>query len=399
MQQATHRERLSLPVSPRMNPVSDLQLLAAIEPTDADFLSCYFDLTAGETACFDWLEKTADAERAKLKGGTRIDFEQALDMVRSALGRAWERRTQQSRESTLAIFARGLAGGQSLTVMPLDVAVEPSLTFYRVPHLGPLATAGRGQLPFTLVLARNGGLQVLDVDGDEVTPKAWAAFRENPQHAAKSIVVPQRRFQVLRRALSGASQRPLVIAGDGPRLEEVTEALPARATGRLRDVCRLPASLDQAGVIQRVKQRLLQRRELGDHQLASRLVRAVRSKGLAVAGPVPCREALRTGVVEALVLRKSHSLPSMWRCEACHELAEEGRQAEQCGNCGAAQLSRWDPEAELVRLACQQDVAVVYSDADALSGIGDVGCLLREPVEEAILEVPQGAGDSLDLVA
>ena len=201
MYHATHGERLDSATSHRSDPLSDLQVLAAIEPTDADFLSCYFDLTSGEAACFDWLEKTAETERAKLRGGTRIDFEQALDMVRCALARMVDGGTTQVAKPAVAIFARGLAGGRSLTVMPLDSTVEPSLTFYRIPHLGPLSLAAQSQQPFTLVLARAGTLQVLDVDGDEVTPKAWAAFRENPKHAAKSIVVPQRRFQVLRRAL------------------------------------------------------------------------------------------------------------------------------------------------------------------------------------------------------
>jgi hypothetical protein len=299
----------------------------------------------------------------------------------------------------VAIFARGLAGGQSLSVVPLGAPTEPRLTFHRVPDLGPLAVAGPRQEAFTLVLARKAGLQVLDVDGQTVTPKAWASFRDNPKNAAGGIVVPQRRFQVLRRALSGVSAKPLVVAGDGACLDEVTEALPARATGRLHDVCRMPAHLDQEAVIKRVKQRLLQRHELRDYQLASRLVRAVRNNGMAVAGPILCREALRTGVAEALVLGKQGSSDHVWWCEACQDLTLSAQRPSHCGNCGAEAVHRWDSEAELVRLACQQGIAVVYSDAEALREIGGVGCVLREPVEEAVMETSRVSREVLDLVA
>lgn len=399
MQQALITKRSTPPAVNDLGPLSDLQVLATIEPTDADFLSCYVDLTAGQAACEAWLEQRAEATRADLQGVTRIDFEQALEMVQTAVARIWEDAEDGPAKPAVAIFARGLAGGQSLSVVPLDAPVEPRLLFYRVPDLAPLAIAEHHSEAFTLVLARKDGLQVLDVDGQTVTPKAWASFRDSPKHAARSIVVPQRRFQVLRRALSGASAQPLVVAGDGACLDEVTEALPARATGRLHDVCRMPAHLEQAVVIKRVRQRLLQRRELKDYQLASRLVRAARNNGLAVAGPIPCREALRTGAAEALVLGKQRSSHRVWRCEACHDLTVSAPRPSHCDSCGADPMSRWDTDVELVRLACQQGIAVVYSDAEALSEIGGVGCMLREPVEVAVLETPKVSREALDLVA
>lgn len=379
---------------------SQLRLLATIEPSDADFISCYLNLSDGQAACEALLQRRAEEIRHGLEGVVRVDFEHALEMVSAELAQIW-RGSDADRCPAVALFARGLAGGQSLSVVRLDVPVEPAVVFYRVPELTPLALAGGEQPPFTLVLARQGSLQVLDVQGAKVTPRAWSTFRENPRAATArgEILLPQRRFQMLRRALIGPSATPLVVAGDGPMLDEVTAALPARATGRLRDVMRIPSHLSQAAAIERIRRRFSQRLRLQDHQLAARLVRAVRSRGLAVAGPMACREALRADAVEALMIAQDHRFSTIWGCDACEALTVSEQPPATCDRCDCASPYRWRVVTELVRLACQQGVAVIRTSDDQVSYLGGVGCLLREPVETAAMPCPDQARQTLELVA
>jgi hypothetical protein len=329
-------------------------------------------------------------------GVVRLDLEQAVETTRGALAALWD---EERIPSGVAIFARGLAGGQYLAVVRLPEPVRPSLSFYAVPDLTQILSARRCEAPFTLILARRGGLQVLDVQGSEVVPRAWAALRPVARGSMQTDAQSRERFRVLRRALAGANEAPLVVAGDGNCLDDLTAALPARAVGRLSDVMRVPATLDQEAAVRFVQQRLAQRSDLQHQQAATRLLRAIRSGGLGVAGPVASYEALRADAVETLVIDPQHDFPGVRQCGDCGKLQAAGATASHCSRCDGGRLADWAVAAELVRLALQRDIPVVATQSEDVRYLGGVGCLLREPFEVKVM--PQSAVERpvLDLVA
>lgn len=373
-----------------------LALLASIERTDADFLSCYLDLSVGRAACEARFETSLAELRQASNGIVRLDLEQAADMVRAALASVW---SKPDVPDAVAIFARGSTGGQHLTILALQGAVVPRTTFYRAPDLTQLAEQQPNEA-FTLVLVRRGGLQVLDIQGEQVNARAWSAFRVAAGDATAPIAPKAKRtLPVLRRALARQGDRPLVVAGDGRCLDEVIATLPARSVRRLRDVMRVPPALDQQSAIRFVRQRVLQRVGLQQQKTATRLVRAIESGGMGVTGPVSCYEALRADAVETLVIARDFSFPTIRECDDCSALHVGSHESSDCMKCGSKRLSGWSVAIELIRLACRNDVPIVVSRTDELQAVDGVGCLLREPVEIEVMPQPATERPALDLVA
>jgi hypothetical protein len=378
----------------------ELERLAVVEPSDADFLSCYVNPQAGRSAALAWFDERIAALREALcnrQGAVmRLDLEQAAEMTRGALAALWD---DEGTPPGVAIFARGLAGGQYLSVVRLREPVRPSLSFYAVPDLTQTVSAQRCATPFTLILARRGGLQVLDVEGSEVVSRAWAALRPTARGSVQTAAQSRERFRVLRRALAGANETPLVAAGDGNCLDDLTAALPARALGRLSDVLRVPATLDQESAVRFVQQRLAQRSDLQHQQAASRLLRAVRTGGLGVAGAIASYEALRADAVETLVIDPQHDFPDLRQCTDCGRLQAAAKTAAHCSQCGGRRASEWAAAVELVRLALQRHIPVVATQSEDVRYLGGVGCLLREPFEVEVMPQPAVERPALDLVA
>ena len=377
-----------------------IRAVAAIDASDTDFISCYLDLSAGRAACEDFVARRAAEVRATLQDTVRLDFECAVESIHEAMQALWGSGVGPQTGS-VALFARGIGADQELRVIRVGEALEPRLLFNRIPDLVPLARLDRKQQAFTLVLGRRGGLQLLDIQGDRVTPRAWAAYRRarDKPGTHSEIVLPERGFQVMRRMLSRDSSTPLVIAGDANCLDELTSALPARAAGRLGDVLRVPVHLDQQEAIEHVRQRLGRHLDRKDREITDRLLRTVRECGLAVVGPVAAFEALRAGAAETLVLDAGQAPATAWRCEDCGALQTDTSGVDTCDACGGSWTQGGWAQAELVRLAYRGGVPVRFAASAELRDLGGAGCLLREPVEIEIVPRPVAEARALDLVA
>lgn len=399
MQHAIVPKRPASPESTQLGFEEKLHRLANVEPNDADFLSCYLDLQVGRSACHSFLEAQAKLLRSHCDGIVRLDLEQALDMARVTIDTLFDGGRQKSKSA--AVFLRGLDADCHLTVLPLDKPVEPKVSFYRVPDLTQVWIDYQRAVEFTLVLARKGGIQVLDIQDENVTSRGWASYRvDRRQSGSNEITIPQRRFQMLRRSLAGQGEKPIVIAGEGNCLDALTTALPARALKRLRDVTRVPSSLDSQMAVEFVRRRMVNRRDLSNQQAAARLVRTVESSGLAVTGPTACHEALRTGAAEMMVMVQPLSFEPVIECADCGALQGGEVLSAACDACGGSVQHSWDAAIELVRLACREGIPVIGAADDALQSLGGVACLLREPVEIQVMPYPTAKEPAvLDLVA
>lgn len=399
MQQAIVTKQKPARCHDELGVTEKLQRLANVEPNDADFLSCYLDLRAGRSACHAVLEAGAAALRSGGNGSIRLDLERSLEIARGAVDALFD--ADDGHPASIAVFTRGLDADCHLTVVPLDKPVEPGVSFYRVPDLTQVWIDREHTVDFTLVLARKGGIQVLDIQGMDSVSRAWASYRvESQQSGGSKISIPQRRFQVLRRSVAGQATTPIVIAGDGNCLDELTTALPARALKRLSDVTRVPSNLDSASAVEFVRRRLSKRRHLSDQQAAARLVRTVENRGLAVTGPTASYEALRTGAADMMVIARGHSFDDATQCIDCGALRFDSSPPAVCDVCSGNALRSWDVAIELVRLACREGIPVIGASDETLQRLGGVGCLLREPLEIEVMPHPAAREPAaLDLVA
>ena len=374
-----------------------IRLLASVDASDAAFLSCYLDLRDGVAACERFLEQRASAIRGALKGSALADFESALGMIRLQL-----RRQTHPEAQGLAIFARSLAGGSFLSGVPMDVPLNNGLTLYPVPDLSALLAAVDDEANCTLALVRNGAIQVVDLEGQRATPRAWATFASatgacNPGEGG-AAVIPDHRLQIVRRALVSGNAAPLVIAGDAACLKDVVEWLPGRVAGRLTGVIDVPRSLNQQDAVRFVTRRLADDRRGSAQLLLGRLLRVLRSGTLALAGIRAVFEALRAGNAETLVIASGPAPASGWACDHCGCVEACAAAPDRCPACGSHATAEWRPLAELLRLACQQGVRIVFADSDRLRYLGGVACMLKQPAEMQVMPEPT-LPRQLDLVA
>jgi len=356
----------------------EVALLAAVEPSEFPFISCYLDARAGKASCQHFLERKSAIIRQKLSGSARFAFENALAMLQRQMEEYWNAEAQG-----LAMFARGLAGGRHLSVMHLAVPLENSLITYRAPELLPLVELLQREPPFTLVLAQGGRVQVSDIDLGVNTPRAWVDDARIPRATSdvldrsaagstttNSMVRLDRPARLIQRTLA-ASSTPLLLAGDEATLKKVINWLPQRALSRLLGTVAVPLGLGQREAVELLRGTLSDIHAEESMQLVSRLVTAIRTHGPAVAGHLAAMEALRQGSVDTLVI------------------ADAGQP-----NVGA----HWDAKIELSRQACRRGTRVVLADSEDLRYLGGVGCLLRQRHETHAMPVPSRFGH-LDLVA
>ena len=383
--------------APRNDLREQLRLLASVDASDAAFLSCHLDLRDGVAACERFLERRASVIRSGLTGSTLADFESALGMIRLHLRRPIDPEAQG-----LAVFARSLAGGRFLHGVPLDMPVDNALTFYRVPDLAPLLAVVDEEAHYRLVLARNGAIQVVDLDSDRATPRAWAAFASlkvarDPGQGAEALI-PDHRLQIVRRALATGSAAPLVLAGDAACLKDVVEWLPGRVAGRLTGIIEVPPSQSQPDALRFLTRRLADDRRESAQRLLGRLLRVLRSGGLAVAGSRAVFEAVRAGTAETLVVAAGPAPAAGWACDQCATIEPCVAAPDRCPACGSHRTAEWRPLTEVVRLACQQGVRIVFTDSDRLRYLGGIACMLKQPAEMQVMPEP-ALPRQFDLVA
>jgi hypothetical protein len=368
-----------------------LELLSALEASDAPVLSCYLDARDGEAACHRFLDAQAEVLRAPLKGAARMDLDAALEMVRSEIKRQWHPELKG-----LAIFARSLAGGRFLNAVPTATALEQRLSFHPVPDLLPLLEVLERDAPFTLILGRRGaGIQVLDIDAGSCVPRAWLALpgplerlsaetggRDRRWGRKRHLDLAEGYSRFARRVLAAQAAHPIVIAGEADIVEHVASWLPKRSRHRLLEQFQVPGYLDSREAVAHVQERMQARFARRADGMARRVARAaLRADPAAVGGVDGSLEMLQAGLARTLLVARS--------------AAGDALQGADRGDAPTASAGAL---IDLARVAAQRGVAVIVADAQDLRDTGGVACLLSETPTIQLMPGP-ALPRHLDLVA
>jgi hypothetical protein len=372
----------------------DLQLsaLASVEAGSSAFLSCFLDARSGTAACRDYLTDRYLQLAEGMPDTQRKHLDEAFTMVDAAFGHHWPKDTQ-----TIAVFARPGTEERFLQILPLIDAVPARVDWYRLPQLLPLMETASSSLRFRLLMSLGRAMHVIDVADGQVVTRAWASARIVNHRVAEEAGLDAQMLAV-RRALTEWSGLPLVVAGPAADLDAVLNWLPGRSKTRFIERLAVPEHLDFNQAVRFVIDDREDRRKLEAQLEVARLLRASRSHGLAVLGPLACLDALRTGQVETMVLSRGASLPQVWHCGACDAGFAGAIPVEHCRVCDHKTLSLFDFGIEMAWMARRNGVNIVFSDADELRYLGGVGCLLMQPADAQALPVP-AVPRRFDLVA
>jgi hypothetical protein len=359
----------------------DLQLaaLASVEAGNVPFLSCFLDARSGVSACRDYLTERYLELAEGMPEAQRAHLDEAFTMADAAFAHHWPKDVQ-----TVAVFARPGGEERLLHILPLLDAVPAQVDWYRVPQLLPLMEAASRTVRFRLLMSRDGAMHVIDIADGQVVTRAWASA----QTANQRLDADGGQMLAVRRVLTERSGVPLVVAGTASSLEAVIDWLPGRSRASFVERMAVPEHLDFNQAVRFVVDDREDRRRLEAQLEVSRLLRASRSHGLAVLGPLACLDALRLGQVETLVLSRDAALPQIWHCDGCDADYSSMPSVERCQTCDGRALSMFDFAIEIAWIARRSGVNIVFSDAEELRYLGGVGCLLMQPADTQAMPVP-----------
>lgn len=343
-----------------------LHSLVAIEVGDAPVLSCYLDARAGTDACLAFVARSAERIRRNLGGAAQFDFDAAVAAVEKTIRTGWDAQVQG-----LAVFARGPVGGRLLSVLRLAVPVDNALTLYRLPEIAPLLLLREREARFTLLLALDRGVEVLDLDTGLAASRAWIRRRAvnsgvdpetNPGRPRRCrILILDKAVRTLRRVLAGGPRVPLLLAGEADVLAELRGWLPRRLASRVLGRLELPAWQGRADALARARAHVAAIRDQGTGALVAHALRAARRAGAAVTGAGAAEEALHSRRASTLLLAADGAPPA---------------------------ASQWYPRIELAHRAWRQGVTVIAAESAQLCAVGGIACLLRPGPRRGAVVLP-----------
>ena len=109
-----------------------VELLASIEPTGMNFLTCYLDTRGDRRQVQQAFRRLQMSYRHKLNAREKTDFEHAVKMVDVYL------ENLDSKVSSVAVFSRGILGGQFFLAIPLAEQRGSQLIFQNTPSISLL---------------------------------------------------------------------------------------------------------------------------------------------------------------------------------------------------------------------------------------------------------------------
>lgn len=335
-----------------------LDLLVSIEPTDVPFLSVYLDLQKGGSAALRQLYMLQRDLGNKLSSSQKTDFDEAVRMTRELLvGMPKDCRS-------VAIFARGILGGQFLQALPLAVEVENRLAFSHRPDVMPLTRLLQEQGHYLVATLASGWMQVTENDFGMLEEKSWITLPrrvESDQFSYRvklddrqSSAVPRAlpsQITRLRQLMEQHEQAYMVLNCNAITAEQVIAGLPMSLRNRLVTMPGLVESRDPQIVDEQARNALHLHLESNSMIEADRVLAGITQSGEAVVGANACLDALQSNNASSLVIVEGVELqdnPSKVR----------------------------NPYLEVLRLALLAELPVHFLPADhELMELGGVGCM------------------------
>ena len=363
-----------------------VRTLASLEPSDAPVISCY--VAAADTT-LDWralLGRRGEILARTLPETGRAPFAEAWQRVQEYLLRELKPETKGA-----AVFARG--GNLPLFLaLQFPVPLPHWITVDATPNLYHLMELKDTYHRFVVLLSTENSARILEVNLGAVTENIWLEqpatrarigsgwTRQHYQHHRREQTEQfiREKIRVLEQLMSAGGHTHLILAGDPAMTVRVQTQLPAHLPDKL--VSRLDAwqPHDVSRVVRDALTAFVLHEQAESLAMVDKLLRELRTGGLAVIGAVACLQALYRAQADALVIDRDCVAEPAWQCEPCGAFVAQPVAPSACPNCRQPGLHAVNSREEMMRLAGQHGCHVeVVNDSQPLRHLGGVGCLLR----------------------
>ncbi len=330
-----------------------VRMLSALGETEAPVVSVYLNLRQDAVQLREFTKRRVTLLKESLPDQQLPDFRRAMERIGAYLA---EKRDND--RVSLALFARE---GRNPFFLALQfmIAVPDMVTAGPLPRVYPLVELKDNYHRFVVAVMGIQGTRIVEIDLGEVTKQFWMTKAGAHAHVRQTSTKQQNNLRrevyddtsiadvvkALDRVMSAGGHTHLLLAGECAW--RFRNALPHHLSAKFVDVVDISRRVNIQEILAASIAIFVQQEECESQEIADRLVREIRTDGLAVAGTVNTLHALKSSAADVLVLAQS-----------------------------------FDPESrvkeEMVRLAVQHRTSIeVVQKSEELDRLGGVGCLLR----------------------
>jgi len=363
-----------------------VRTLATLPEADAPVISCYLTLHNGRIKDRNAFDGQVRPLIGGLTGQMRQNFEDALEPIGQYLAGELLPEAQG-----IAVFSR--AGGDPL-FLPLQFRVPlPNwMAVDTTPNIYHLVELKDTYHRYVVMISTEESVRIYGVNLGAVTEqlykqrpelrervgREWTKEHYQNHRRDRAQKFFKERVESLDRVMSRGGYAHLVLAGHSTSTSRVRNELPKHLAEKLIDVVAISAKTLVSDVVQAALASFVEQEEKESRAAAEEIVRQIRIGGLAVVGTEPSLQALRRDQVDMIVMARSYSPGTGWRCAVCGSMGTQPERPGACIECGGIELKGLDIRETMVKLAEQQGCSVeVVNQSEPLAGFGGVGCLLR----------------------
>ncbi len=330
-----------------------IRTLVTLEETEAPVISVYINLQKNAAELREFTKHRVTLLKESLPQDQLSHFQRAMERIGRYVAEELDKTAQGA-----AIFARDGTSPFFLALqfkvsLPNMIAVGPYPNVY---HLVEMKDTYHR---YVVVVMNDKGARILEVNLGEVTKQLWTAqpklrehigqtwTRQQYQHRGgpEGKTFMQEEIKVLDRVMSAGGHTHLILAGESAW--QLRNALPHHLSAKFVDVVDISRRANVQDIVTRAIAAFVEKEEQESLEVVDRLVREIKTDGLAVAGAEDTLEALQFGAADVLVMAQS-----------------------------------FDPEfhmkGKMVKLAEQHRCKIeTVAQSEALDRLGGVGCLLR----------------------
>lgn len=330
-----------------------IRTLVTLEETEAPVISVYMNLQKNAAELREFTKRRVGLLKESLPQEQLPYFQRAMESIGVYVAEEIDKTTQG-----VAIFARG---GTSPFFLPLQfkVPLPNMIAVGPYPNVYHLVEMKDTYHRYVVVVMNDKGARILEVNLGEVTKQLWTAQRKLREHIGQTWTreryqhrrglqgetFMQEEIKVLDRVMSAGGHTHLILAGESAW--RLRNALPHHLSAKFVDVVDMSRRANVQDIVTRTIAAFVEKEEQESLEMVDRLVREIKTDGLAIVGAEATLEALQFGVADVLVMAQS-----------------------------------FDPEfhvkGKMVKLAEQHRCKIeTVAQSEVLDRLGGVGCLLR----------------------
>ncbi len=326
-----------------------IRTLVTLEATEAPVVSVYMNLQMNTVELREFTRYRGTLLKGSLPQEQLSHFQRAMERI--------SRYVAEELDKTMggaAIFARN---GTSPFFLALQFRVPlPNMIMAgSYPNIYHLVELKDTYHRYVVVIANDRGVRILEVNLGKVTKQLWTAQPKLREHVGQmwskdeyrhrrelqGEILLEEEIKVLGRVMSSGGHTHLILAGESAW--RLRNALPHHLSNKFVDVVDISRQAKLRDIVTSSIAAFVEKEEQESLEVAERLVREIRTDGLAVVGAEATLEALRFGVGDILVIAQSFdpecrvkgkmvSLAEQHRCQI--ETVRESQTLDQLGGVG-----------------------------------------------------------------